>query len=79
MQKTILYTATSLDGFVAGTNDDLSWLLIGEPVRIYWGADHERQGRDKNFSLRSFLKKWVNIIPGLRQRSLRGCLVEKPD
>lgn len=26
MSKTILYIATSLDGFIAGKNDDLSWL-----------------------------------------------------
>jgi dihydrofolate reductase len=27
MTKTILYIATSLDGFVAGKNDDISWLF----------------------------------------------------
>jgi dihydrofolate reductase len=27
MTKTILYIATSLDGFVTGKNDDISWLL----------------------------------------------------
>ena len=27
MTKTILYIATSLDGFVARKNDDISWLF----------------------------------------------------
>jgi dihydrofolate reductase len=35
MSKTILYIATSLDGFIAGPNDDLSWLEPYEGEE-YW-------------------------------------------
>ena len=42
MQKTILYIASSLDGYIAGKDDDLSWL---EP---YQDVDYDFQGFYKN-------------------------------
>ncbi len=41
MSKTILYIAMSLDGFIAGKNDDISWLFVYNDVEY---------GYDKFFS-----------------------------
>ena len=40
MNKTILYIAVSLDGLVAGKNDDISWLFRYNDVE-YGYRDHQ--------------------------------------
>jgi hypothetical protein len=48
MSKIQVYCAVSLDGFIAGPNDDLSWL--GEP-------DPEQVGDPSTVSFRAFMEQ----------------------
>ena len=60
MSKVVLYIAASLDGYIAGKNDDLSWL---DPY----------QGRGEDYGYSDFIKTIGTAIMGSRtyERSLK--------
>ena len=59
MNKTILYIATSLDGLVAGKNDDISWLF---------------RYNDVDYGYNQFFSKIGAIIQGRRAFCDKGGL-----